>query len=75
MLECNKLTQIFRLALDKIFAFIANVTGCLDDFLAVLVGIESNYQTHAEDQPGMFRQAIHDGFLCEVAMVLWDFTW
>jgi len=72
MLECDKLTQIFRLPLDKIFTFIGKVTGCLDDFLAVLVGIESNYQTHTEDQPGMFRQVIHEGFLYEVAIeLLW----
>ena len=68
MLKCNKLTQIFRLAFDKTLAFIGNGTGCLDDFLAVLVGLESNYQTHTEDQPGMFRQGIHECFLYEVAI-------
>jgi hypothetical protein len=49
VLKGNEFTQIFRLTLGKLLAFICDFAGYFDDFLAVFMGIEPDYTADTED--------------------------
>jgi hypothetical protein len=63
MLEGDQFPQMFRLALREFLALLGDFDGHVDDFLAMLVGMESDRDPNSEDQPGMFRQNTHVAFL------------